>query len=120
MAESIERKAHMPMRMCAVTRERLPKKELVRLAVVDGKVVVDEKGKARSRGLNIKPEMEVFEKLIKSGGIKRGLGITQTQEDIERLREELEKHLTYRSSGKHVVRISSDKLNQLLGSKDGK
>ncbi|HRI06042.1 MAG TPA: YlxR family protein [Candidatus Dojkabacteria bacterium] len=120
MADSSERKIHTPMRMCAVTREKLPKKELVRLAVMDGKVVIDEKGKVRSRGLNIKPEIEVFDKLVKSGGIKRGLGITLSADGIEILRNEFEKHLSFRSSGKHVVRISSDKLNQLLGSKDGK
>lgn len=111
---------HTPMRMCAVTREKLPKKELVRLAVEDGKVVIDEKGKVRSRGLNIKPDIEVLDRLIKSGSIKRGLGINLNDKDTVGLRSEFEKYLVNRSRGVQVVRISSDQLNQLLKSKDVK
>ncbi|MBI2357200.1 YlxR family protein [Candidatus Dojkabacteria bacterium] len=102
--------------MCAVTREKLPKKDLIRFAVEEGKVVLDLKGKARSRGLNIKPELEVFDKLIKSNGIKRGLGIVLNETEVSNLREQLEQYIKEKGRGKKVVRISSEKLDQLLKS----
>lgn len=102
------------MRMCAVTREKLPKKELIRLAVLDGTVVLDLNGKIRSRGLNIKPEIEIFERLIKTGGIKRGLGVTLNESQTEGLRDSFQDYVEKTTRGKQVVRISSDKLNQIL------
>jgi predicted RNA-binding protein YlxR (DUF448 family) len=118
MSESKEENiSRVPMRMCAVTREKLPKKDLVRLALEDGKVVIDQKGKVRSRGLNIKPEVEVLEKLFKIGGIKRGLGVTLDESQTSELRNSFVKYVEIRTRGKQVVRISSDKLNQILKSK---
>ncbi|KKR05617.1 MAG: hypothetical protein UT34_C0002G0124 [candidate division WS6 bacterium GW2011_GWF2_39_15] len=108
------------MRMCAVTREKLPKKELVRLAVIEGKVVIDEKGKIRSRGLNLKPDLEVFDRLVKQNGIKRGLHVTLKAEEVEKLRKEFEEFVIGKSREKQVIRISSEKLNELLKVKNGK
>lgn len=102
------------MRMCAVTREKLPKKELVRLVVAEDKVVVDLNGRVRGRGLNIKPDLEVFDTLLKTNGIKRGLKVSLTVEQIATLRKEFEEYLKAKDRGVQVVRISSDKLDELL------
>lgn len=44
----------IPMRMCAVTREKLPKMELIRVVKTDNGVVVDETGKVNGHGVYLK------------------------------------------------------------------
>ena len=57
----------IPMRSCIVTREKLPKKELIRVVRgVDGTVVVDTTGKVNGRGAYLKKDASVFEKAKKS------------------------------------------------------
>lgn len=52
----------IPMRTCVVTREKLPKRELVRVVrTVDG-VVVDLTGKVNGRGAYLKLDKDVFAK----------------------------------------------------------
>ena len=42
----------IPMRMCVVTREKLPKSELIRVVKTPtGEVIIDESGKANGREL---------------------------------------------------------------------
>ena len=56
----------IPMRSCVVTREKLPKQELVRVVKTkDGEVLVDLSGKANGRGAYLKKDKEVFEKAKK-------------------------------------------------------
>ncbi len=56
-----------PMRSCIVTREKLPKKELLRIVRgSDGVVSVDMTGKVNGRGAYIKKDIDVLEKAIKS------------------------------------------------------
>lgn len=50
----------IPMRMCVVTREKLPKAELVRVVRTDDGVVVDLTGKVNGRGAYLKKDKEVF------------------------------------------------------------
>ena len=41
----------IPMRTCVVTREKLPKGELIRVVrTPEGEVIIDETGKANGRG----------------------------------------------------------------------
>ena len=57
----------IPMRSCCVTREKLPKQELVRVVrTPEGTVVVDITGKANGRGAYLKKDITVFEKAEKS------------------------------------------------------
>ena len=45
----------IPMRTCLVTREKLPKQELIRVVrTPEGSVVIDETGKANGRGAYLK------------------------------------------------------------------
>lgn len=51
----------IPMRSCVVTKEKLPKKELLRIVKNnENKVFVDLTGKANGRGAYIKKELDVL------------------------------------------------------------
>ena len=67
----------IPMRSCVVTREKLPKQELLRIVkTTDGNVVADISGKINGRGAYIKKDIEVLEKAIKSKVLERQLETT--------------------------------------------
>ena len=54
------------MRMCVVTREKLPKKDLIRVVRTDEGVIVDTTGKVNGHGAYLKKDLDVFEKAKKS------------------------------------------------------
>lgn len=57
----------IPMRSCVVTREKLPKQELVRVVrTPDGEIMVDLSGKANGRGAYLKKDISVIEKAYNS------------------------------------------------------
>ncbi len=56
----------IPMRMCVVTKEKYPKKELIRIVKTTEGVIVDETGKVNGHGAYLKKDKEVFEKAKKS------------------------------------------------------
>ena len=64
------------MRTCVVTREKLPKKELIRVVrTPEGNVIIDETGKANGRGAYLKKEKEVFLKAKKNKVLNRMLEV---------------------------------------------
>ena len=66
----------IPMRMCVVTREKLPKGELVRVVrTPEGNVIIDESGKANGRGAYLKKDKEVFLKAKKNKILSRQLEV---------------------------------------------
>lgn len=66
----------IPMRSCVVTKEKLPKKELIRVVrTPERKVVIDETGKVNGRGAYLKKDAEVFEKAKKTKVLNRHLEI---------------------------------------------
>ena len=78
-----------PMRSCIVTREKLPKKELLRIGSgSDGVVSVDMTGKVNGRGAYIKKDIDVLEKAIKSKILEKALETTisdKVYEDIKNI-----------------------------------
>lgn len=53
----------IPMRSCVITREKLPKNELVRIVrTPEGEVVIDLSGKKNGHGAYLKKDLEVIEK----------------------------------------------------------
>lgn len=57
----------IPMRSCVVSREKLPKQELIRIVKnKDNEIFVDTTGKQNGRGIYIKKDLEVLEKAKKS------------------------------------------------------
>lgn len=67
----------IPMRSCVITRERLPKQELIRVVrTPDGEIIVDETGKKNGRGAYIKKDVEVIQKANKTKQLDRHLETT--------------------------------------------
>ena len=82
----------IPLRTCAVTNEKLPKKELVRIVRdKDGNVSVDLTGKANGRGVYLKGDIEVIEKAKKSKALDRKLEVSIPDNIYEELREVVSK-----------------------------
>lgn len=64
----------IPLRSCVVTKERLPKQELLRIVRTPQKdVVADLSGKLNGRGAYIKKDLEVLEKAKKSKILEKRL-----------------------------------------------
>ena len=79
------------MRSCVVTREKLPKGELLRIVkTTDGSVVADISGKINGRGAYIKKDIEVLDKAIKSKILERQLETTISLDIYEEIRKIIE------------------------------
>ena len=64
----------IPMRSCVVTKEKLPKGELLRIVKTpEGEIVADEGRKLNGRGAYIKKDITVLEKAKKSRILERVL-----------------------------------------------
>lgn len=76
----------VPLRTCVVTKEVLPKKELIRVvATKDGIVSVDLTGKSNGRGAYVKLDREVILKAQKNKIIDRKLEVEVPEEIYETL-----------------------------------
>lgn len=81
-----------PMRSCIVSREKLPKSDLLRIVRrVDGQVIVDTTGKINGRGAYIKKDIEVLEKAIKSKILDRVLETDIPNDVYEEIRNIIKK-----------------------------
>ena len=77
----------IPMRSCVITKEKLPKQELVRVVrTPEGNVIIDLKGKANGRGAYLKKDIEVIEKAKKSKILDRTLEVSVGEEIYEELK----------------------------------
>ena len=74
------------MRMCVVTREKLPKKELIRVVRTENGVIVDKTGKANGRGAYLKLESSVIDKAEKTKCLDHHLETSVPKEIYEQLR----------------------------------
>lgn len=79
----------VPMRSCVITREKLPKKELLRVVKTpDGKVLVDINGKMNGHGAYIKKDEMVLEKAKKSKMLEKILEVqipVEVYDEISRI-----------------------------------
>lgn len=77
----------IPMRSCVITKEKLPKGELLRIVKCpDGTICVDETGKLNGRGAYIKKDISVLEKAIKSKILERVLETEIDDEVYEKIK----------------------------------
>lgn len=77
----------IPMRSCVVTREKLPKSELVRVVrTPEGSVIVDTTGKANGRGAYLKRDLSVFEKAYNSRVLNKILEVEVPESVFDELR----------------------------------
>lgn len=78
------------LRCCALTKERLPKKELLRIVRdKDGNVFIDDTYKANGRGCYLKKDKEVIIKAQKSKILDRNLNINVNDEIYDELLKKL-------------------------------
>ena len=62
------------LRTCIITKEKLPKKELLRIVrTPEGNIEIDLTGKLNGRGAYIKKDLEVLEKAKKGNALGRHL-----------------------------------------------
>ena len=81
----------VPMRSCVVTKEKLPKNELIRVVRgTDGQVFVDFTSKANGRGAYIKADLDVLDKAIKNKILERHLEVKIPDEVYEEIRKYVE------------------------------
>ena len=73
--------------MCVVSREKLPKKELIRIVRTDNGVIIDETGKANGRGAYVKKDIAVIEKAKKTKVLDKHLEVNVPTEIYEQLKE---------------------------------
>lgn len=66
----------IPMRTCVLTREKLPKMELIRIVrTPEGEVVIDPTGKLNGRGAYLKKDLDVINKAKKNKVLNRYLEV---------------------------------------------
>jgi len=76
----------IPMRSCIVTKEKLPKQELVRIVRTPlNEVIIDFTGKTNGRGAYLKKDAAVFEKAKKSKVLNRVLEVEVKDEIFDEL-----------------------------------
>ena len=82
----------IPLRTCVVTKESLPKQELLRIVRTPEKVVkVDETGKLNCKGAYIKKDLDVLEKAMKSKILEKRLECKIEESVYEEIRNIIEK-----------------------------
>ena len=76
----------IPMRTCIVSKEKLPKSELIRVVrTPDGEVIVDITGKANGRGAYLKKDIEVINRAKTNKILNRVLEVEVENEVYENL-----------------------------------
>ena len=75
----------IPMRTCVVSREKLPKSELIRVVKTDSGVIVDLTGKVNGHGVYLKKDKEVFDKAEKTKILNKLLETTVEESVFEEL-----------------------------------
>jgi hypothetical protein len=82
----------IPLRTCVITKESLPKQELLRIVrTPEGNVEVDETGKVNGRGAYIKRDVQVLEKAQKSKALEKKLECKIEDSVYETIRKIIEK-----------------------------
>ena len=80
----------IPMRRCIGCMQSKPKRELLRIVRDPEKgIAIDPTGKAPGRGAYLCPDPECFEKARKKKAISRNLEIQPSEEELNRVFEEL-------------------------------
>lgn len=82
----------IPLRTCVVTKEKLPKQELLRIVrTPEGSVMIDEGGKMNGRGAYIKRDVQVLEQARKKKVLERHLECSIDDSVYEKIKSVLEK-----------------------------
>ena len=80
----------IPMRSCLITKEKLPKKDLIRIVrTPEGTVIIDEIGKTNGRGAYLKKDIEVINKAKNNKVLERVLEVKVPDSIYDELIEKL-------------------------------
>ncbi len=80
----------IPMRMCIVSREKLPKMELIRVVKNnEGKVFIDDTLKANGKGAYLKKDIDIIDKAYKSKILNKALETEIPDEIYNELRNKV-------------------------------
>ena len=75
-----------PLRTCIITREKLPKKELLRIVrTPEGEIVPDLTGKLNGRGAYIKKDLETLNKARKNKALDKALEFNISEEAFDNI-----------------------------------
>ena len=78
----------IPMRRCVVTKEQLPKIDLIRIVrTPTGEVIIDLKGKQNGRGAYLKKDLEVINKAYQSKILDKHLEVKVPETIFKQLKE---------------------------------
>lgn len=77
---------HVPLRTCIGCRATRPRCELVRLAVLDGRVIADPGGRMGGRGAWLCPDPACAERAFRRGAFERGWRGRALPPDLDQLR----------------------------------
>lgn len=82
----------IPLRTCVITKEKLPKQELIRVVKNnENNVFIDLTGKSNGRGAYIKRDINVLDTAIKTKALSRQLEAEIPDKVYEELRKIIEK-----------------------------
>lgn len=70
----------IPYRMCVVTKEKYPKRELLRIVVSDGTPIIDDTGKVNGHGCYLKKDVDVVKIAKDKKILNRVLGVEISNE----------------------------------------
>ena len=75
------------LRTCIVTKEKLPKQELIRVVRTPEKeIIIDETLRANGRGAYLKKDLEVFERAKKTKALNKALEVEVPDTLFEKLK----------------------------------
>lgn len=84
----------IPLRSCVITKEKLPKQELLRIIrTPDGMVKIDLTGKMNGRGAYIKKDLVVLGKAKKSKALARCLEVEIPDEIYQEIENIIDKEV---------------------------
>ena len=75
--------------MCVVTREKLPKRDLIRVVLFDGKISVDVTGKQNGRRCYMKKDEAVIELAKKNKVLNKVFEMTVDDEIYEEIKKSI-------------------------------
>ena len=82
----------IPMRSCIISKEKLPKTELIRIVrTPEGEIIIDETHKKNGRGAYLKKDIEVIKKAKNNKVLNRVLEAEIPDSIYEQLEKILEK-----------------------------
>lgn len=85
------KKRKTPMRSCVVTKEKVPKMELIRIVrTPDNDVIIDLTGRANGRGAYLKKDLKVIEKAFKNKVLNKHLEVQIPDIIFEELKKIIE------------------------------